>query len=260
MKMPRTARQTALTFAAMILPLVLGCGDDGTGGDDGDDTDGNPLVGTWTATSVTVDGVEVFVGTSLSFTVTMNANLTFSESVSGDLDQVICDVGTSCADNGTYEYTTTTLSFCDPQCDEVGQYTVAGDVLTYTLAENAVTFVVVLVRNGPTVPPNALVGTWTATSVTIDGVEVLIGTSRSLIVTLNIDGTFSESVSGDTIPVFCDIGPDCNDSGTYLYNTTDITFCDPGCDELLQYTISGDTLTVTFMDATVPSVVILART
>ena len=255
MKVPRTARQTALTFAAVLLPLVLGCGDDGTGADD---TDGNPLVGTWTATSVKIDGVEALVGTSLSFTVTMNANETFSESVSGDLDQVICDVGTSCTDNGTYEYTSTTLSFCDPQCDEVGQYTISGTVLTYVLVEDGVTYTVVL-ANGPVTVFNPFIGTWTATSITINSVEVLVGTSLSLVSTLNDDGTFSESVSGDTNQLLCDVGTNCTDSGTYLYNTTHISFCDPGCDELLQYTISGNTLTVTFVAGTDTWVLILMR-
>jgi len=258
MKVPRTPRQAASTFAAVILPLVLGCGgDDGTGTDDTDDTVGNPLVGTWTATSVEIDGVEALIGTSLSFTVTMNANETFSESVSGDLDQVICDVGTSCTDNGTYEYTSTTLSFCDPGCDEVGQYTIESTQLTYVLVEDGVTFTVVL-TNGPVTVFNPFLGTWTATNITVDGVEVLLG-SLLLVETFNDDGTFSESVTGDTNQMFCDVGTSCTDSGTYLYNTTHLSFCDPACDELLAYTISGTTLIVTVVDGAVTTVVTLMR-
>ncbi len=259
MKLRHAARQATLTFAVVVLPLVLGCGSDNGTGTNGNGTDDNPLIGTWAGTSFTADGVESLIGTSLSFTVTINPNLTFSSSAAGDFDQVFCEVEASCVEGGTYQFTSTTVTFCDPLCDEVVQYTISDGTLTFELVDNGITIVITL-ANGPVTVFNPLLGTWGATSFKVDGVEVLAGTSLTFTVTLNDDLTFSESVSGDTGQVLCEGPTSCSDSGTYLYNTTDFSLCDPGCDERLQYTISGNTLTVTFMDGTTPVVIIFMRT
>ncbi|UCF21304.1 MAG: hypothetical protein JSU87_07970, partial [Gemmatimonadota bacterium] len=135
--------QTALALALATVPMVVACGDDnGTG------TNGNPLVGSWRATSILIDDVEVLAGTSLSLTVTLNSNRSYSTSVSGDTDQLFCDTTTSCTENGTYQYTSTTLTFCDPGCDEAGQYTISGNTVTYVLVDLdlGVTWTMTLVR------------------------------------------------------------------------------------------------------------------
>jgi hypothetical protein len=122
------AGQAALTFAVLILPFILGC-ELGSGLDD------NALVGSWAATSVQQDGVELFGVTNISFALTMRSGGTFSESVTGDLDHVVCkgEGITSCTRDGTYEYTNDYLSFCDPECDGGNQYLVRGNTITYVL-------------------------------------------------------------------------------------------------------------------------------
>ena len=96
---------------------------------------------------------------------------------------------------------------------------------------------------------NLFVGSWTATSIIRDGVEILVETDLSLNLTFRSDLTFSESVSGDTGHLFCDDATDCTDDGTYVFTSTLLSICDPQCDEvILEYTISGNTLTVVFED------------
>ena len=129
MKVRRTARQTILTFAAAILPLVLGCG-----GDDGTDTDENPLVGSWGVTSVLEDDVEIFVGTGATVNFTFNSDLTYSAFVSNDTNELFCGT-TDCTEDGTYMYTSTNLFICDPGCDEPGQYTITGDTLVLVIVD-----------------------------------------------------------------------------------------------------------------------------
>ncbi len=111
----------------------------------------NLLVGSWTATSIIRDGVEILVGTDLSFNFTFRSDLTFSESVSGDASHLFCDT-TSCTDGGTYVFTSTHLSLCDPNCDEIFEYAISGNTITVTFEEGGVlnifTFVV---GDGPVV-------------------------------------------------------------------------------------------------------------
>ena len=130
MNVQRAVRLAASTVALVTLPLVVGCGDDDATG-----TNGNGLVGSWRATSILIDDVEILAGTSLSVTTTLRADGTYSQSVSGDTDHLFCDATTSCSENGTYIYTSTTLTICDPGCDEAGTYTISGDTMTYTLVD-----------------------------------------------------------------------------------------------------------------------------
>lgn len=138
------ARQAAFTFAVLILPLVLGC-ELGSGLDD------NAFVGSWTATSVQQDGVELFGTTDISFSLTMLSDGTFSESVSGDVDHVVCtgEGVTTCTRDGTYEYDSDYLSFCTPQCDGGMQYVISGNTFTYVLVGAVVFSVARPARAGP---------------------------------------------------------------------------------------------------------------
>jgi len=109
---------------------------------------GAVLVGSWTATSILVDGVEVLAGTSFSFSATLNDDGTFSDAVSGDVDGLFCEGSTMCADTGTYAATATTISICDPGCDEA-QYSLLGDEfrLVFVDPDAHVTVTMTLVRN-----------------------------------------------------------------------------------------------------------------
>jgi hypothetical protein len=95
-----------------------------------------------------------------------------------------------------------------------------------------------------------LFGTWSVTSILIDDVEVLAGTSFSFIMTLRSNGTYSFTFSGDTDHLVCEGTTSCSESGTYIYTSNTFTFCDPGCDaqDAADYTISGDTLTWLMVD------------
>jgi hypothetical protein len=142
MNVQRAVRLAASTVALVTLPLVIGCGDDGTG------TNGNPLLGSWRATSIMIDDVEVLAGTDLSVTVTFRSDGTFSTTVTGDTDHFFCEGTTSCTENETYIHTSTTFTVCDPGCDEPFHYTISGDTLTATLddVDLGVTWIITGVR------------------------------------------------------------------------------------------------------------------
>ncbi len=91
MNVQRAVRLAASTVALVTLPLVVGCGDDDATG-----TNGSGLFGSWRATSITIDDVEVLAGTSLSVTTTLRADGTYSQSVSGDTDHLLCEGTTTC--------------------------------------------------------------------------------------------------------------------------------------------------------------------
>ena len=131
MNVKRAVRLLASTIVVMALALSGACGDD-----DGTGTNENGLVGSWRATSLVVDGVEMLAGTSLSMTMTIRADDTYTISASGDTDGVFCEGTTSCTESGTYIHTSTTFTLCDPGCDEAGDYTISGDTLTYHIVED----------------------------------------------------------------------------------------------------------------------------
>jgi hypothetical protein len=91
----------------------------------------NPLVGTWNATSMLGNGMEVLVG-GLTFSITFRDDGTFSTSVANDPGDVFCDAPeTSCNDGGDYTSTSTTFTLDAGSADEETlNYTIAGDVLT----------------------------------------------------------------------------------------------------------------------------------
>jgi hypothetical protein len=128
MNVQSAVRPAASIVALVTLPLVVGCG-----GDDGTGTNGSDLFGTWSVTSITIDDVEVFAGTGASATMTFRSDGTYTISASGDTDNLFCDGTTSCTENGTYVYTSTTFTICDPGCDEAGFYTIVGNTMTYQL-------------------------------------------------------------------------------------------------------------------------------
>ncbi len=92
---------------------------------------GNPLVGTWWATSYTEGNDETPAG-DLQYVMTIRKDGTFSSSVGNDngADPVLCKdpPQTSCSWDGTYTYTATTITVDDsnhPDPDERGIDTIA---------------------------------------------------------------------------------------------------------------------------------------
>ncbi|MDH3291309.1 MAG: hypothetical protein OEO20_10595 [Gemmatimonadota bacterium] len=92
-------------------------------------------------------------------------------------------------------------------------------------------------------PPPGLVGTWDATSLVVDGFD-LMDDGMTLSYTLTSGGNYSYVVTGD-LSDYCDPGPDCSDSGDFTATGTQLTF-DEGTafEETYSYTIVGTTLTI----------------
>jgi len=92
-------------------------------------------------------------------------------------------------------------------------------------------------------PALDLVGTWNATVLMVDGVD-LIGEGMTLSFTFSADGEYSYNVTGDLLD-FCDAGPDCTDGGDFTATISRFTL-DPGLEPVvLNYSVTGNTLTVT---------------
>jgi hypothetical protein len=92
-------------------------------------------------------------------------------------------------------------------------------------------------------PPPGLVGTWDATSLVVDGFD-LMDEGMTLSFTFTSGGEYSYVVTGDLLD-FCDPGPNCSDGGDIEATGSQVTF-DPGTidEETFSYSIVGTTLTV----------------
>jgi hypothetical protein len=108
-----------------MAPIVVGCGEDNV-------VDSNlELLGTWNATVLLVDGVDLIdEGMTLSFT--FNANGEYSYSVTGDLLE-FCQAVTACSDDGDFTATSSQFTLDPGTLDEVVlAYSVTGSTLTVT--------------------------------------------------------------------------------------------------------------------------------
>lgn len=90
------------------------------------------------------------------------------------------------------------------------------------------------------------IGNWISTSFTVDGQELMTeGSSFYISLGLFSDGSYQLIVGGDESGVFCDGEPSCTTMGDYTFSGSTLTV-DPGTPDavVLQYAVSGDTLTV----------------
>ena len=112
------------------------------------------------------------------------------------------------------------------------------------LACAALTMFVVACSDGGFEPPAGLVGTWNATALVVDGLD-LMDEGMTLRFTFTEDAEYSYTVTGDMLD-FCEVGPGCSDGGDFSTTSNQITF-DPGStdEETFSFTIAGDVLTVT---------------
>ncbi len=112
------------------------------------------------------------------------------------------------------------------------------------------------------VPFQSLVGTWTATNFTLQGGTDLVAAGLVLRLTFMSDGMLTVFVSGDTGGLFCDDGTTCEDDGRYIQTDVNMLICDPHCDEIFDYTISGNTWNFSFVgnDRDPPFTAIFERT
>jgi hypothetical protein len=103
---------------------------------------------------------------------------------------------------------------------------------------------VVIGCDGTTEPPPEFVGTWDATSLLVDGFD-LMGEGMTLTFTFTSGGQYSYTVVNDLLD-YCDPGPNCTDSGDFTVSGNRITFDpDTAWEETYTYTLTGTTLTVT---------------
>ncbi len=93
-------------------------------------------------------------------------------------------------------------------------------------------------------PVESLVGEWTATSFTFEGEGDLVP-PLSLKFNFFSNGTFTQVVVDAPPETFCD-GTSCGDGGRYIQTDVNLLTCDPHCDHIQDYTISGNTLNISF--------------
>jgi hypothetical protein len=98
---------------------------------------------------------------------------------------------------------------------------------------------------GPTPQSGPIIGTWTATSFTIDGFDA-IGAGATITFIFSSDGTYTVAVTGDQAGFFCEGTTDCIEGGVFTATTTMVVL-DPGTvDEVtVAISINADVLTVT---------------
>lgn len=119
----RTRQIAVALVIASIAPMVSGCGDDNI-------VDSNlALLGSWNATVLLVDGVDLIDdGMTLSFT--FNANGEYSYSVTGDLLE-FCEAAAACTDGGDFTATSTQFTLDPDSFDSVVlAYSVTGGTLS----------------------------------------------------------------------------------------------------------------------------------
>jgi len=127
--MTRNARWIPLLVALTSIVLLPACRDDNNDSSTDPGGSNDPILGTWAATSFSVNGVDqVLTGMSVSLTFT---ETTYSIGIMGDSNNVICETTTDCTDGGGFSYTSTTATFDPGTSDEVTlDYTVNGSTLT----------------------------------------------------------------------------------------------------------------------------------
>jgi len=118
----RTRRIAAALAIASIAPVVTGCGDDNI-------VDSNlALLGSWNATVLLVDGVDL-IGEGMTLSFTFNGNGEYSYSVTGDMLD-FCDGSAACTDGGDFTATSTQFTLDPSSIDTVVlAYSVNGNTL-----------------------------------------------------------------------------------------------------------------------------------
>ncbi len=216
------------TIHSAILTLALGWAITGCSSDEDPTGPGaiNPAVlGNWDATSFNA-GTGDLIGQGMTFSFFFGSDGGYSFTVTGDLAG-ICDTGTNCSDFGDFTASATQI-------------------------------VATIVFDNATPADPAVVGTWNATSLDAGGTE-LIALGMSFSFTFGSDGTYIITITNDQGGL-CDVGTDCTPTGSYTASATQIVL-DPGTvdESILNYSISGTTMTVNATVDGTPLTVILTK-
>lgn len=129
-----------------LLVVVAACGSDPEGPDIDID---EAFVGNWNSTSFMVDGVDL-MGAGSSFFVSFGffSDGSYQLIVGGDDNFVICDIASSCNEDGDFSFTGTVLTIDPGTVDQLAlQYSVSGDTLTLSGNLDGTPFTATFVRN-----------------------------------------------------------------------------------------------------------------
>ncbi len=97
---------------------------------------------------------------------------------------------------------------------------------------------------GPTPQSGPIIGTWTATSFSIDGFDA-IAAGATITFTFSPDGTYAVAVTGDQAGFFCEGTPNCTETGFFSATTSTVVFDEGTADEVtVTISIVGNQLTV----------------
>jgi len=128
-------------LVAVLLPVLASCSSD----DDDPVGTSDPVVGTWNATSFMAFGQDV-VAQGMGLSITLNANGTYSLSVTNDLIGA-CEPATSCTESGSYSSTSTQIVIDPGTADEeTFSYSIQGSTMTLTGTIDAVPVTIVFTR------------------------------------------------------------------------------------------------------------------
>jgi len=127
-----------------MLLFALACGSDPA-----DPNIDEAFIGNWVASSFVVDGEEfVMPGGGLNVSFGFFADGSYQLIVGGDDDQFICDVTSSCVDDGDFTYTGNVITLDPGTVDELGlQYSASANTLTISGNLDGVPFSAVFDRN-----------------------------------------------------------------------------------------------------------------
>ena len=133
------------TVPAAVLTLVLGLGIAGCSSDDGGTTPGtNPVVGTWNATSLSIQGGPDLIAQGMGYSIVFNSDDTFVSTTTNDMAG-FCDMVSNCLDSGDYTASDTQIILDAGTSDAFTvNYSISGTTMTLTFTLNGMASVLVL--------------------------------------------------------------------------------------------------------------------
>jgi hypothetical protein len=138
MPLARLLRYPALALALVFIPA---CSDDDPVAPGAD-----PIIGTWQVTSFVGLGQD-FIANGMSMTITLAADGDYTFAIANDLIGS-CDVGSNCADSGTYTATSTQITIDPGTADAVTfNYSINGNTMTWTGSIDGNAATVTMVRS-----------------------------------------------------------------------------------------------------------------
>jgi hypothetical protein len=114
-------------WAAAMLPLVAGCGEDDIQGN----TPGTPVVGTWIARNIETPDGDAIADGGMAMVATISDAGTIAFNITGD-QLGYCDPGPDCTITGTWTHTDNTVTIDSGTGNATVNYSIDGDIMTWT--------------------------------------------------------------------------------------------------------------------------------